>query len=314
MFKKILITGATGFLGRHIVPALKKAFPEAELAGVGRKDYDLLVPGRAEAMLAEAKPDAVVHLAARVGGVVANEQTPADFFYQNLTMNTVVFHEAFKAGVKKFLTMIGACSYPDGVPSPLREDHIWNGLPYRGSAGYAVAKKTILIQSWAYRQQHGFNSIVLIPGNVYGEWDNFSLQTGHVIPGLIRKCLEARANGQTEIAAFGSGRPTRDFVYAGDVAALIPWFLEHYDTSDPVNVSTGTRTTIRELAEVIRQAAGFAGRITWDESKPDGQADKICDVNRLHALGLNCPTPLAQGLMRTVQWFIKARRDGTARL
>jgi GDP-L-fucose synthase len=313
-FKRIMVTGAHGFLGQHIVPALKEAFPAAEVIAVGRRDYDLLEPGAPARMFRDIDPDAVIHLAARVGGVAANEKFPADFFYQNLVMNTAVFHEAFKAGIKKFMTLIGGCSYPDGAPSPLSEDRIWSGLPYRGSAGYAVAKKTILAQSWAYRQQHGFNSVVLIPGNVYGEWDKFDPDKSHVIPALIRKYTEAAERNQPEVIAFGTGRPTRDFVYAGDVAALIPWFLEHYDSSDPVNISTGTRISIRDLTEAVRRATGFQGRINWDKSKPDGQTDKIYDVTRLHKLGLSCPTPLEQGLIRTVQWFIKARRDGTARL
>lgn len=314
MFNKILVTGAAGFLGRHIVPALTRAFPRAELVGVGRKDYDLLVPGMPARMFRDIRPDAVVHLAARVGGVGANARFPADFFHQNLVMNTAVFHEAFLAGARKFLTLIGSCSYPDGAASPLREDVIWNGLPYRGSAGYAVAKKAVLIQSWAYRQQHGFPSTVLIPGNVYGEWDNFNLEQAHVVPALIRKCVEAEEQGRPEAAAFGSGRPTRDFVYAGDVAALVPWFLENDPDGDPTNISTGTRVSIRELAETIREITGYRGRIVWNAEAPEGQLDKILDIGRLRRLGLACPTPLKQGLSRTVDWFINARRAGTVRL
>ncbi|MBU0715123.1 MAG: GDP-L-fucose synthase [Verrucomicrobia bacterium] len=312
-FKRILVTGATGFLGHHIVPALRASF-KAEIIGVGRKDYDLLVGGQAEAMLAAIKPDAIIHLAARVGGIIANEKYPAEFFYQNVTINTALFHAAYKAGIKKLLTLMGGCSYPAKASSPIGEDQMWNGFPQSESASYSVAKKIILVQSATYRQQYGFNSIVLVPGNVYGEWDNFNLESAHVIPALIRRYAEAAEQNLPEVTAFGTGRPTRDFVYAGDVAATIPWFLTNYDNSEPVNISTGTRITIRELAETVKKATGYKGRIVWDESKPDGQMDKIFDVTRLYGLGLRCQTKLDQGLARTVKWFLQARQEGTVRL
>lgn len=312
-FKRILVTGATGFLGRHIVPVLHSAC-RAEIICVGRKDYDLLVAGQAEFMLGAIKPDAVIHLAARVGGIIANTKYPAEFFYQNVMINTALFHAAYKAGVKKLLTLMGGCSYPATAASPINEDQMWNGYPQAESASYSVAKKIVLVQSATYRQQYGFNSVVLVPGNVYGEWDNFNAESSHVIPALIRKYVEAAENNQPEVIAFGSGRPTRDFVYAGDVAATIPWFLENYDTSAPINISTGARITIRDLAETVKRVTGFKGRIRWDASKPDGQMDKIFDVTRLHGLGLRCPTTLDQGLMRTVRWFVQARRGGMARL
>ncbi|MFH1969911.1 MAG: NAD-dependent epimerase/dehydratase family protein, partial [Verrucomicrobiota bacterium] len=165
-----------------------------------------------------------------------------------------------------------------------------------------------------YRQQYGFNSIVLVPGNVYGEWDNFNMESSHVVPALIRKYVEAAERNQPEVLAFGTGLPARDFVYAGDVAVTIPWFLANYDTSDPINISTGIRTTIRKLAETVQSATGYKGRIVWDESKPDGQMAKIFDATRLHGLGLRCQTTLDQGLARTVKWFLQARKEGTARL
>ncbi len=314
MIKRILVTGAKGFLGHHIVPALKAAFPEAELIALGRRDCDLLEPGAPARLMGQVRPDAVVHLAARSGGIEDNRLRPADYFYENLMINTATFDAAYRAGVRKFLTLMGGCSYPARARSPIGEDQMWDGFPQIESAGYSMAKKMLLVQSWAYRQQYGFNSVVLIPGNVYGEHDNFNLVQAHVIPALIRRFIEARDAGAPEVVVWGTGRPTRDFVYAGDVAATIPWFLRHYDSSEPVNISTGTRISIRELAETIARLTGYAGRITWETSRPDGQIDKIFDVRRLHALGLSCPTPLEEGLRRTVRWFEQARREGTVRL
>ena len=312
-FKRILVTGATGFLGRHVVPALHEA-TGAQVIGVNRLDYDLLKPGAAEAMLRDIRPDAVVHLAAKVGGIVANRNYPADFFYENIVINTHTFHACYEFGVKKFLTFIGGCSYPAKAPSPIREEYMWDGYPQPESAPYSVAKKMMLVQSESYRRQYGFNSVVLIPGNVYGEYDNFNLEYAHVIPALIRRFIEARDQGLPSVRCLGSGRPTRDFVYAGDVAQLTGWFLLHYDSSEPVNISTGTRTSIRELAETIRRLTGFSGEIEWDTSAPDGQMDKIFSVERLHSLGLKCSTTLEDGLRKTIAWFEQARKEGTARL
>jgi GDP-L-fucose synthase len=313
-FERILVTGSTGFLGHHVMPELREAFPQAELIGLGRRDYDLLEPGIPAAMLREIHPDCVIHMAAKSGGIITNKKRPADFFYENMVMNTHTLHESWKAGVKKFITFMGGCSYPAKAHSPIGEDQMWNGYPQIESAGYSVAKKMLITQSWAYRVQYGFNSVVLIPGNVYGEWDNFNLEESHVIPALIRKYTEARESGEKTITAFGTGRPTRDFVYAGDVAATVPWFIKNYDSSEPVNISAGRRISIRELAETVKKATGFTGDIVWDTSKPDGQMDKIFSVSRLNALGLSCDTPLEQGLNRTAQWFIKARREGSVRL
>lgn len=312
-FKKILVTGAGGFVGHHLLPILKDSF-SAEIVPVGRRDYDLLEPGVPEAMIKDIQPDCVVHLAAKSGGIVDNKKRPADYYYENMVMNTHVFQAAFEARVAKLLTLMGGCSYPAKAVSPIGEDQMWNGFPQIESAGYSVAKKMLLVQSWAYRQQHGFNSVVLIPGNLYGEWDNFNLEQSHVIPALIRKYIEARDAGLPKVTALGTGKPTRDFVYAGDVAATIPWFLAHYDSSDPVNISSGTRTSIRELAESVKEATGYQGEIVWDTSKPDGQMDKIFDVTRLHALGLSCDTPLRDGLKRTASWFDVARKSGSVRL
>jgi GDP-L-fucose synthase len=312
-YRRILVTGATGFMGQHIMAALKREL-KAEIIGVGRKDFDLLKQGQAEAMLEKFKPDAVIHLAARVGGIIANKKYPADFFYDNVILNTLTLQACFKAGVKKFLALMGGCAYPAKSPSPIPEENMWEGYPQAEAAPYSIAKKIVLVQSDSYRRQHGFNSVVLIPGNVYGEYDNFNEEYSHVIPALIRRFIESKVKGAPTIACYGSGRPTRDFVYAGDVAAVIPWFLLNYNSSEPVNISTGTRITIKELSETIREVTGFQGTITWDTSKPDGQMDKIFSVKRLHELGLNCPTDLKTGLRKTADWFSKARKEGTVRL
>lgn len=313
MYKKILITGATGFLGHHILPVMQKEF-DAEIIAVGSSDYDLLKAGVPEKMMREIKPDCVLHLAAKSGGIIDNKARPADYFYENLVMNLHTFEAAFRHSVKKYLTLMGGCSYPATATSPIDEGQMWNGLPQIESAGYSIAKKMNLTQSWAYRVQHGFNSVVLIPGNVYGEWDNFNLTQAHVIPALIRKYLEAEERGDPEIIALGTGKPTRDFVYAGDVASTIPWFLKNYNSSDPVNISAGRRISIKELAETIKKVTGFRGKIVWDTSKPDGQMDKIFDVTRLNDLGLSCGTTLEEGLRRTTEWFIQARKEGAVRL
>ena len=312
-FKRIVVTGAHGFLGHHLMPRLQEAF-SGEIVPVARKDYDLLQPGVPEAMIRDVQPDCVIHLAAKSGGIVDNKKRPADYYYENMVMNTHVLHASFKGGVTKLLTLMGGCSYPSKAVSPISEDQMWNGYPQIESAGYSVAKKMLLVQSWAYRVQYGFNSVVLVPGNLYGEWDNFNLEQSHVIPALIRKYIEARDARSPQVMALGTGKPTRDFVYAGDVAATLPWFLANYDSSEPVNISSGTRTSIKELAESIKEATGYEGEIVWDTSKPDGQMDKIFDVTRLHALGLTCDTPLREGLKRTAAWFEEARRNNTVRL
>ena len=313
VFQRVLVTGASVFLCRHVVPALRDALA-SEILAVGRRDYDLLDRAQVDRMLRDTRPDAVVHLAAKVGGIIANKQYPADFYYENILMGTQVFHACFKAGVRKLLTFMGGCSYPARAVSPIGEDQMWDGYPQPESAPYSIAKKMALVQSDSYRRQYGFNSVVLIPGNVYGEYDNFNREYAHVIPATIRRFVEARDTGAREIFCYGSGRPTRDFVYAGDVAALVPWFMLNYDSSEPVNLSSGTRTSIRDLADAVARLTGFRGTIAWDASKPDGQMDKIFGVDRLQKLGLSCPTALEDGLRRTIEWFDRARMEGSVRL
>jgi GDP-L-fucose synthase len=255
-------------------------------------------------MLAEHKPDAVFHLAGLIGGIGANKARPADFCYQNLLMGTMLLHESYKAGVKKYITVMGGCSYPAKAPSPIKETELFNGYPQMESAPYSLAKAMSAVQAEAYRRQHGFNAIVLVPGNLYGPHDNFDLNNSHVIPALIRKYLEARASGQTEVPAWGTGRPTRDFVYIDDVCEALLLAAEKYDGSDIINLSSGTTVTIKELTETVAELTGYQGRVVWDTSKPDGQMFKGFDVTRMkQILGYECRTTLREGLKKTIEWY-----------
>ncbi len=311
---RILVTGATGFLGRHVVPVLESRYGKGAVTGVSSKDYDLTEQAAARKMFRDLRPDWVVALAGYVGGIGANVAFPADFYYRNLMMITLTLHEAWKAGAKRILNVMGGCSYPGQAASPLSEEQMWEGRPASESAPYSMAKKMAIVQSEAYRCQHRFRAIVLIPGNVYGEHDNYSLRDAHVIPATIRKFFEAKRAGASEVTMWGSGKPTRDFVYAADVAALFPYFLENYDSPEPINLSTGQSTSIRELAELTRELTGYPGRIAWDASKPDGKLFKIFSNRKLRALGLDCPTPLREGLKKTVDWFAANYDRGTVRL
>lgn len=310
---KVLLTGATGFLGRHSYDALGKAYGPENIVGVSSKDYNLMEYSQAERVLKEVRPDVVVHLAAYSGGIGANRAYPADFYFRNTIMTANMFEAAARIGVKKLVYTMGGCSYPAKAVSPISEDQLWNGYPQDESAGYSTAKMMGTVASRSYRTQHGLNSIVLIPGNLYGEFDNFSTLDSHVVPAMIRRYYEAQEAGHSEVVMWGSGKPQRDFVYAADVAKLIPWFIDNYDSSDPVNISAGKTTEIRELAETIARHVGFTGEIKWDSEKPDGQMIKIFSTERLKSLSQSCDTPLDDGLNRTIAWFAKNyanRSDG----
>lgn len=302
-FRKIVVTGATGFLGRHIVPIFENRYGADAVVGVSSRDYDLMDPTAVRRMFDDLRPDAIVHLAAYVGGIGANREYPASFFYRNTLLTALMFEAAAERGLAKLIYPMGGCSYPARAQSPIGEAQMWEGFPQKESAAYSTAKKMGLVAAEAYRQQRGLSSVVVIPGNMYGEFDNFRYEESHVVPALIRRYWEAKLNGAPEVTAWGTGRATRDFVYAGDVAALFPFFLEEYDSTEPVNLSSGSTTSIRELTETIRELTGFEGEIAWDASKPDGQLEKIFDVARMKQLGLSCPTSLRAGLERTIAWF-----------
>lgn len=304
---KIVLTGAGGFLGSHFADKLRQSGYQ-NVVGISKKQYDLREQSRVRALLETEKPDWVVHMAGLVGGILANKEKPADYFYENLVMGTLMHHESWNAGVKKFMGVIGGCSYPAKAPSPINEDALWEGYPQAESAAYSTAKKMLVVQSQAYRKQYDFNSIVLVPGNLYGPRDNFSLTQSHVIPALIRKAVEARDSKAESITMWGSGKPTRDFVYVEDVASVLVHALETYDASDIINISSGQEITIRELTELVMGLVGFKGEIVWDASKPDGQMRKQFDVTRMKSvLKANCPTSLKDGLKKTIEWFEKNR-------
>ncbi len=313
--ERIVVTGSTGFLGQHVFPAVKQAYPLAEVIGLSSSDYNLTMEDQVVLMFEEQAPDYVVHLAAYVGGILANRDFPADFYYQNAMMTNMMFHHAAMFKIKKLLFTMGGCSYPHDAKSPISEDQMWNGYPQSESAGYSMAKKMGIVASKSYRQQYGLNSIVLIPGNLYGEYDNYHKEHSHVIPAMIRRYFEATMNNLPEVVMWGSGKPTRDFVYAKDVGEVVPWFLENHDSSEIVNISSGTRTSIKELAKTIKKHIGYNGEIVWDSTKPDGQIDKIFDVARLKSLNLSCDTNLNDGLEATIAWFTENYdKEGAIRL
>jgi GDP-L-fucose synthase len=309
----ILVTGSTGFLGRHAIRSLENAYGRSSVVGVSSRDYDLMDRRLVDLMFEKLKPTVVVHLAAYSGGIGANRTYPADFYYRNSILTANVFDAAAHHRVLKLVYPMGGCSYPANGANPLSEDLLWTGFPQKESAPYSTAKMMGTVAASAYRQQYGLNATVIIPGNMYGEFDNFSQMDSHVVPAMIRRYHEAYLAGSEAVEQWGSGAPRRDFVYAGDVAATLPFFIENFDEVGPVNISSGTETSIKSLATLIAKLSGFEGRIDWDSSKPDGQMVKIFSTKKLSSLGLQCATPLDEGLERTIGWFSKnyeSRGDG----
>jgi GDP-L-fucose synthase len=307
--RRVCVTGGGGFLGSYVLEAL-------EQSGAGEvfvpyiEDYDLVRYDDVERMLADARPDIVLHLAANVGGIGANRARPAEFFYDNLMMGAQLMHASWQAQVEKFVAIGTVCAYPKHTPVPFQEDDLWNGYPEETNAPYGLAKKMMLVQSQAYRQQYGFNSIFLIPVNLYGPRDNFNLETSHVIPALIRKCADASEAGQAEVVVWGDGSPTREFLYAADAATGILLAAERYNRSEPVNLGSGQEIQIRALAEMIADKTGYEGKLVWDTSRPNGQPRRALDVSRAEtAFGFRAEMPFEQGLERTVQWYCDHREE-----
>jgi len=308
--RRVVVTGGAGFLGGFVVERLRELAP-ASIVAPRSREYDLREREAIRQLLADARPDLVIHLAARVGGIGANREHPAEFFYDNLLMGVQLLHESWRAGVAKFVALGTVCAYPRHTPVPFKEEDLWNGYPEETNAPYGMAKKMLLVQSQSYREQYGYNSIFLLPVNLYGPRDNFDLQTSHVIPALIRKCVEARESGTDEIVAWGDGSPTREFLYVEDAAEGILLAAERYNSSDPVNLGSAYEISIRELTELVARLTGFNGRIVWDTSKPNGQPRRKLDTSRARErFGFVAHTPFEEGLRRTIAWYERQRAEG----
>jgi GDP-L-fucose synthase len=311
--ERVLVTGGAGFLGRPVVA-------ELEAAGAGEvfvprsRDLDLRTAEGIDRALREAKPEIVVHLAAVVGGIGANRAHPGRFFYENAIMGVELMERARRADIGKFVQVGTVCSYPKFTPTPFHEDDLWNGYPEETNAPYGLAKKMLLVQAQAYRQEYGFNAIYLVPVNLFGPGDNFDSETGHVIPALIRRFVEAREDGAAEVACWGTGSPTREFLYVDDAARAIRLATERYDGDEPVNLGSGREISIRELAETIARQVGYTGTLAWDHSKPDGQPRRLLDTSRAEqAFGFRAEVALEEGLRRTLDWYLDHRADADPR-
>ena len=301
--KRIVITGGTGFLGRHLVANLTRQ-GYRNLFVADHRAYNLVLIEDVRRLYADAKPELVIHLAAKVGGIGFNQENPATLFYENLMMGVQLLHEGFLAGLEKFVAIGTICAYPKFTPVPFQESALWDGYPEETNAPYGLAKKMMLVQSQAYRQQYGFNSIFLLPVNLYGPGDNFDPRSSHVIPALIKKCLDAAQDKAGEITVWGTGRATREFFYVEDAAEAIRLATERYNTSEAMNLGAGFEISIRALTELIAELTGFEGRIIWDAAKPDGQPRRMLDTSRaFRELGFKAATDLREGLQKTIAWY-----------
>ena len=297
------MSGGAGFLGSYVVSQLQQA--GCKHIFVPRShEFDLRKMAAVERLYAESRPDIVLHLAASVGGIGANRENPGRFFYDNLIMGVQLMDEARKRGVEKFVALGTVCSYPRLTPIPFKEENLWNGYPEETNAPYGLAKKMLLVQSQAYRQQYGFNSIFLLPVNLYGPRDNFDVNTSHVIPALIRKCVNAVENGDSQVVLWGTGQATREFLYADDCARAILLAAEHYNSQDAVNVGAGFEISIRDLSRLIAGLTGFRGEFVWDSTKPGGQPRRRLDTTRAtETFGFVAGIPFEEGLRRTIEWY-----------
>jgi GDP-L-fucose synthase len=307
--KRVLVTGGAGFLGKYLLRQLEQKKPAA-ISAPGSAEYDLVKEADIVRLYDDARPDIVIHMAARVGGIGANRENPGKFFYDNIIMGVQLMEFARRYGLEKFVALGTICAYPKFAPIPFKEEDLWNGYPEETNAPYGLAKKMLLVQADAYRRQYGFNAIYLLPVNLYGPGDNFDLNTSHVIPAMIRKCVTAVHNNDREIVLWGSGKPTREFLYAEDAAKAITLATERYDSSEPVNLGSGIEISIRDLAALIARMCGFKGEIVWDSTKPDGQPRRALDVTKAERFfGFRASTSFEQGLRQTIDWYANTQGE-----
>jgi GDP-L-fucose synthase len=301
--KRITITGGKGFLGGHLIRQMRQlGYRHLFIADL--PDYNLVSSVDVRRLYEDLRPDIVIHLAAKVGGIGFNQENPASLFYENAMMGIQLLHEGYAHGIEKFVALGTICAYPKFTPVPFKEDDIWNGYPEETNAPYGLAKKMMLVQSQAYRQQYGFNSIFLLPVNLYGPGDNFDPKSSHVIPALIKKCVDAMKSGEDEIVVWGTGKATREFFYVEDAANAIIRATESYNKSEPVNIGAGFEISIRDLVDLIAELTGFRGKVVWDGGKPDGQPRRMLDTTRaLEEFGFRAKTGFREGLQKTIEWY-----------
>lgn len=305
--KRITVTGGKGFLGSHLLKNLKDhGCSNVKIADL--PEFNLANIADVQRMYEKTKPQIVIHLAAKVGGIGFNQEKPAELFYDNLIMGAQLLHEAYLHNIEKFVALGTICAYPKFTPVPFKEKDIWNGYPEETNAPYGLAKKMMLVQSQAYRQQYGFNSIFLLPVNLYGPGDNFDPLSSHVIPALIKKCFDAIDNREDKIEVWGTGSATREFFYVEDAAEAIYQATLSYNKSEPVNIGTGSEISIKNLTKLIVKLTGFTGKIEWDKSKPDGQPKRMLDTSKaLKEFGFTARTDIISGLSKTIEWYRKNR-------
>jgi GDP-L-fucose synthase len=301
--KRIVVTGGDGFLGRNVVRLLHAAGCAEVFVPLFAK-YDLVQREAVQQLYRDARPDLVFHLAAQVGGIGANQHNPGKFFYDNLQMGVHIVEEGRTRGVKKIVVVGTICAYPKFASIPFKEDELWNGYPEETNAPYGIAKKALLVMAQAYRQQYGLNAVMLFPVNLYGPGDNFDLETSHVIPAMIRKCIDAESKGHDRVVLWGDGTPTREFLYVEDCARALLLAAQRYDSPDPVNVGAGFEITMRDLANLVGRLTGFRGRLEWDPSRPNGQPRRMLDTTRARErFGFVAEMAFEEGLRRTIDWY-----------
>jgi GDP-L-fucose synthase len=307
--ERTVVTGGDGFLGRHLqAELLSRGVPKGAVLVPRIEEFDLTREDHVARMYREMRPTVVLHLAAVVGGIGANRESPGRFFYGNMAMGLHLIEHARHAGLKKFLQVGTICSYPKHTPVPFREEDLWNGYPEETNAPYGIAKKALLVMLQAYRQQYGLNGIYLLPVNLFGPGDNFDPRTSHVVPALVRKFVDAKERGEPTVVAWGTGKASREFLYVEDAARGLALAAERYDSPEPVNLGAGFEITVRELTEKVSRLVGYEGQVVWDASKPDGQPRRCLDTSRARQFGFQATTDLDEGLQRTIQWWLRERQ------